>query len=63
MIYDPEKIAKSALSLIKRGKPVSAGKHWMGLSRLNIDGVLTSRVAPNGQLEYLYEGTPVKVGP
>lgn len=51
------------LQRIQRGRPASAARHWMVLSALAKDGELTSRVAPNGQLEFLRDGVPVKVGP
>lgn len=48
---------------IERGGKVSARRDWMSLIQLARAGRLTPRVAGNGQIEYLYGGEPVRVGP
>ena len=62
-LFPNEKTNARVLSLIAKGKPVSASKHWMVLSALATEGELTTRKAPNGQLEFLNDGKPVLVGP
>lgn len=51
------------LGAIARGEAVSARGDWMTLVDLATEGALDVRRAPTGQLEYLYQGTPVRVGP
>jgi hypothetical protein len=62
-LFPDEKNNARILKLIAKGKPVSASKHWMILSALAQEGQLTTRMAPNGQLEFLRGETPVLVGP
>jgi hypothetical protein len=54
---------KRFLAKIERGETVSARGDWTTLLALAEIGALDVRRAPNGQLEYLLLGTPVKVGP
>ena len=54
---------KLLLNRIARGETVSASRDWMTLVDLAKDGAIDVRRAPNGQLEYLHLGVPVKVGP
>jgi hypothetical protein len=63
MMFPSDKTNARVLSLIAKGKPVSASKHWMILSALATEGKLTTRMAPNGQLEFLNGDAPVLVGP
>jgi len=54
---------EKVLKRIEKGLRVSASRDWMALVELGRVGRLTPRVAPNGQIEYLYGGEPVRVGP
>jgi hypothetical protein len=62
-MFPSEKNNAKVLATIAKGKPVSASKHWMVLSALATEGRLTTRMAPNGQLEFLHGDAPVLVGP
>ena len=62
-LFPSPKTNARVLQLITKGKPVSASKHWMVLSALAQEGKLTTRMAPNGQLEFLSGDAPVLVGP
>lgn len=62
-LFPTKKTNARVMKLITKGKPVSASKHWMILSALAREGKLTTRTAPNGQLEFLNGDTPVMVGP
>jgi hypothetical protein len=48
---------------IERNEIVSASRDWELLVSLATLGMIDARRAPNGQLEYLHLGVPIKVGP
>jgi hypothetical protein len=54
---------KRLYAKIKRGETVSTRGDWMTLDDLRLLGAIDVRRAPNGQLEYLHLGVPIKVGP